>query len=281
MSDSHEEHEVHDHDGGLAVDLVKLMDRRNALRLLGGVGLVTLIGCGNGDENSALASPGASTSAAATAAGSGSDGSCDEIPSETGGPFPGDGTNGPNALTESGVIRSDIRSSFGSHSGVAQGVPLTVNMTVLQLSNGCKAYKGAAIYIWHCDREGEYSMYGNAQGANYLRGVQAADADGLVTFKSIFPAAYSGRWPHIHFEVYPDLDSASSASGKLATSQLALPKDVCDQAYATTGYEQSVSNLSRTSLESDMVFADGYSQQLATVTGNADNGFTAALTIAV
>ena len=34
-----------------------------------------------------------------------------EIPTETAGPFPADGTNGPNALTQSGVQRSDIRSN--------------------------------------------------------------------------------------------------------------------------------------------------------------------------
>jgi protocatechuate 3,4-dioxygenase beta subunit len=116
---------------------------------------------------------------------------------------------------------------------------------------------------------------------NYLRGVQAADADGNLQFTSIFPAAYQGRWPHIHFEVYPDLDSAASASGKLATSQLALPKEACDECYATAGYEQSVSNMQRTSLESDGVFSDGFSAQLARMSGDASSGFSAELTVAV
>jgi protocatechuate 3,4-dioxygenase beta subunit len=70
-----------------------------------------------------------------------------------------------------------------------------------------------------------------------------------VTFQSIFPAAYFGRWPHVHFEVYPSLGKASSASGVLATSQIAMPRDVCDQVFATSGYEQSRSNFSRMSLE--------------------------------
>lgn len=37
-----------------------------------------------------------------------------EIPDETAGPYPGDGSNGPNVLAESGIVRSDITSSFGS-----------------------------------------------------------------------------------------------------------------------------------------------------------------------
>ena len=69
---------------------------------------------------------------------------------------------------------------------------------------------------------------------NYLRGAQIADDDGIVRFKSIFPACYSGRWPHIHFEVYPDRESITDSANAIATSQVALPKAVCDKVYATT-----------------------------------------------
>ena len=83
-------------------------------------------------------------------------------------------------------------------------------------------------------------MYdGDAVDENYLRGVQEADADGWLEFTTIFPACYAGRWPHVHFEVYESLDNATSASTKLRTSQLAFPQDVCDEVYATEGYEQS------------------------------------------
>ena len=108
---------------------------------------------------------------------------------------------------------------------------------------------------------GRYSLYdGDIASENYLRGVQESDADGKLSFQTIFPAAYSGRWPHIHFEVYEDLDAATAASSKLRTSQIALPEDVCDRVFATPGYEQSVQNLAGTSLESDMVFSDGYAE---------------------
>ena len=86
---------------------------------------------------------------------------------------------------------------------------------------------------------------------NYLRGVQELDASGTATFTSIFPAAYSGRWPHIHFEVYSDVANAVSSGPIVKTSQIALPKEACDAVYATAGYEQSVRNLAQTSLQQD------------------------------
>jgi len=177
-------------------------------------------------------------------------------------------------------VRSDIRSSFGQYSGTADGIPLTIALRVFDLGAGAAPLAGAAVYVWHCDRDGKYSLY-TERNQNYLRGVQAADSNGQVTFTSIFPACYSGRWPHIHFEIYPSLDDATTASSKLKTSQLALPEDACSEVYASTGYSQSITNLSRVSLSSDMVFSDGYSGELASVTGSPDSGYTATLNIAV
>ena len=168
-----------------------------------------------------------------------------EIPEETAGPFPGDGSNGPNALTESGIVREDISSSFGSAAGVAAGVPLTLRFKVYDLSGDeVTSMPGAAVYAWHCDRDGNYSMYdGEAVDENYLRGVQEADGEGWLSFTTIFPGCYAGRWPHVHFEVYESVDTATSASNKLRTSQLAFPQDVCDEVYASEGYDESVANL--------------------------------------
>jgi len=268
------------------------MQRRNALKLLGGFGLVALAGCATGTTTSGSSSNSGSSTSAASSGGASSatssdgssttSGTCvEEVPAETAGPFPGDGSNGPNVLTESGIVRRDITRSFGSSSGVAQGVPLTVRLTVQDA--GCAALSGAAVYIWHCDREGRYSLYSDgATDQNYLRGVQEADAKGTVTFTTIFPAAYSGRWPHIHFEVYASLSEATAAGKISATSQIALPEAACNEVYAASGYEQSVSNMARTSLTSDGVFGDdGGVRQLATMTGSVSNGYTAALTVAV
>lgn len=258
------------HDRGLAFDLATLT-RRKALSLLGGVGLASLTACSDSGSPSSGASSGTSSASA---------GSCsDPIPQETAGPYPGDGSNGPNVLTQSGIVRSDIRTSFGTGSRTAEGVPLTITLTV---QRGCAPYVGAAVYLWHCDIDGRYSMYSEGvTSENYLRGVQEADGAGVVTFTSIFPAAYSGRWPHIHFEVYPSLAEATRAGTKITTSQLALPEDVCKTVYGTAGYVQSVRNMSRTSLSNDMVFRDGHDEQLATVTGSVTSGYTASLTVPV
>jgi protocatechuate 3,4-dioxygenase beta subunit len=275
-----------DHDRGLQFDIGTLLSRRRALGLLAGAGVVALVGCGsNGGSNRAANGTSATTGASATTGStSGSSGSTStsEIPDETGGPYPGDGTNGPNVLTESGIVRSDIRSSFGDASGTAEGVPLTMQFTVVDTANGGTPLAGAAVYVWHCDRGGNYSMYtGDATNENYLRGVQETADDGTVTFTSIFPAAYSGRWPHVHIEVYPSLAEATSAGSPTKTTQLAFPEDACKDAYTADGYEQSVTNLAQTSLASDMVFGDGWDLELATLTGSASKGYTSNLTVGV
>ncbi len=274
-----------EHDLGLGHDLPTLLNRRRALGLLSGAGLAAaLAACGGGNDSASTNRP----SGGAPSAGGGGPGSSvqvedGEVPGETGGPYPADGTNGVNVLTESGIIRSDITSSFGGANGVAQGVPTTIALTILNMNDGdVKPYDGAAIYIWHCDAEGRYSMYDQgAADENYLRGVQVADAQGKVEFRSIFPAAYDGRWPHIHFEVYPSQKAAVSASDKLRTSQIALPEDASRKVYASSGYPGSSANLARTSLKSDMVFSDGYSLQMAKVSGSVDDGMTIGLSIAV
>ena len=127
------------------------------------------------------------------------------------------------------------------------------------------------------------ALFQAAASQNYLRGVQEAGADGIATFQSIFPACYSGRWPHIHFEVYPNLAAATDDANKIATSQIALPKDMCDAVYATDGYGQSVRNLQQVSLTSDMVFGDdGGVHEIGTVSRQRRvPGYTVTLAVPV
>jgi len=290
-------------DQGLGFDIGTLVTRRRALGLLGaGVGALALAACGSDSTGSAVttdstASTTGSTTGSTTESTTGStsgsapgstsapsgDACATLIPEETAGPYPGDGTNGPDVLNQSGVVRSDITTSFGDLTGTAEGIPLEISLTVQDSDNGCVPYAGAAVYIWHCDRGGLYSLY--SQGAtdqNYLRGVQEADADGVVTFTSIFPACYPGRWPHIHFEVFPDLAAATDAGNKIATSQIALPEDVCNEVFATDGYEQSVRNMSQLTLASDNVFSDdGGVSQIGSMSGSVGNGLAVSLTAAV
>ncbi len=261
-------------DQGLAFDLQTMLDRRQLLKLIGysglSAGLFALAGCGSSSGGSAGDAAGSAPAAATTASAGSASGDCALIPEETAGPFPGDGSNGPDVLGQSGVVRSDIRTSFGDFSGTAEGVPLTIRLALQDVSNGCAALAGGAVYVWHCDRDGQYSLY-TLTDENYLRGVQEADGDGVATFTSIFPGCYSGRWPHIHFEVYPNLEAATDTANTIATSQVALPEDACSAVYATDGYGQSIGNLQQVSLETDNVFADdGGVHQVGTVTGSVD-----------
>jgi protocatechuate 3,4-dioxygenase beta subunit len=258
-------------DQGLGFDVTTLMSRRRMLRALGfGAATVGLAACASTSSTGST-----TTTAASTSSG--------EIPDETAGPYPGDGSNGPNVLSESGIVRSDIRSSFGGSSGTAGGVPMNLELVISDLANGGVPFAGVAVYVWHCDREGRYSMYSSGvEDQNYLRGVQIADSAGRVSFTSIFPACYTGRWPHIHFEVYPDQASITDASNAIATSQVALPEDVCNQVYAQAGYEDSVGTMSEVTLTSDNVFGDdGGASQLGTVTGDATSGYNVSLAVGV
>jgi protocatechuate 3,4-dioxygenase beta subunit len=282
---------------GLAHDLEVMattLSRRGILHVFAGAVIIPVVGCGSMSTNSNtdaatgtdVTTPDASSADVVVTDAPATDSSitsCTTIPTETAGPYPGDGTNGANALVIQGIVRRDIRSSFaGAGNAVAPGVPLTVNLALVDANGNCVALSGYAIYLWHCDRDGNYSMYSAAAAAqNYLRGVQETGSDGKATFTSIFPAAYSGRWPHMHFEIYRNLAAATTGRNAVRTSQLALPEAACRQVYATEGYAASIANLAATSLARDNVFGDGSTLQLATIEGNVTQGFTATLVIAI
>ncbi|CAN7210518.1 intradiol ring-cleavage dioxygenase [Microbacterium maritypicum] len=267
-------------DQGAAFDIRTLLSRRGVLGLAGiGLGAVVLAAC-------APAASGGSTSAATPSAtagtSSGDVAGVGEIPDETAGPYPGDGSNGPDVLEDAGIVRQDIRSSIDG-GATADGVPLTFELHVFDLANGGVPFAGVAVYAWHCTAQGEYSMYSSGlEDVTYLRGVQVADADGRVSFTSVFPGCYSGRWPHIHFEVYPDVGSITDSTAAIATSQLALPEAACTDVYAEAAYDGSASNLAQITLASDNVFGDDSAAlQLAAVTGSVRDGYAATLVVGV
>lgn len=280
-------------DQGAPFDIRTLISRRGVLTLVGaGVGAVTLAACSSTATGSTTAAATATSSTAPTATATPSatatattaavDVPAAEIPDETAGPYPGDGSNGADVLEQSGIVRSDIRSSIDG-AATAEGVPITLDLTILDMANGDVPFENVAVYVWHCDSQGRYSMYSSGiEDVTYLRGVQVAGSDGVVSFTSIYPACYSGRWPHIHFEVYPDVDSISDASNAIATSQVAMPEDPCSAVYALSAYSGSSSNLAQVSLDSDNVFGDdGGALQIATVTGDTTAGYAVSLTVRV
>lgn len=257
--------EIHEHDLGFAHDLPHMIGRRQVLRLVGGAGIL------------------AASSVQAFAQ------ECTSLPWETAGPFPADGTNARsgnviNVLTQNGVIREDIRTSFGAFQGEAEGLPFNLEITLLNAAD-CAPLKDHAIYIWHCDALGRYSIYDDA-GANYLRGVGIIDEQGQTRFTTIFPGCYQGRWPHIHFEVFENIEAAISGRNSILTSQMAMPEDASIKVYqANPVYAQSVGNFAGVSLGRDMIFADNSAAelqaQIPAVSGDAARQLDARISIAM
>lgn len=198
-------------DQGAPFDIRTMLTRRRVLGVLGvGVAGAVLAACSTGGSNA----PGGSTGASMPSTG--------EIPDETAGPYPGDGSNGPDVLERSGIVRRDIRSSLDG-GATAEGVLMTLTLTILDMANG-----------------------------------------------------------DIHFEVYPSIDDITDSTKAIATSQVALPEQVCTTVYARLDYPGSSRNLSQVTLANDTVFGDdGGALQLATVAGDADAGYEVALTVRV
>jgi protocatechuate 3,4-dioxygenase beta subunit len=304
MNDPHMIEEP-EHGHGLAEDLVlmhRLADRRRALKWFAGVGTAALVtGCGGSSSDSSgtvsvvsggttTATPTTSTTTTTTTTAPTSTATCIADPTETAGPYPGDGTNTAsgstsNILTISGIVRSDIRKSFISTTTDAGGVLVTVTLTLVNVNATCAPLSGYAVYLWHADRYGHYSLY-TAAAESYLRGVQITDANGQVTFTTYFPPAYDGRWPHYHFEVFSSLSNALSGKYSILTSQLCMPAEICNSVFADTAtYPSAKSIFAGLSLSTDNVFGDNSAAQLAqqtpTFTGSVASGYTATALIGI
>lgn len=177
-------------------------------------------------------------------------GNCSLSPAETEGPFPN--------LTPAQLVRQSIISD-------RTGVALLMTYTVQDRSNGCTPLPGVMVDVWQCDRSGNYSQYGNFTSANFLRGRQTTDANGQVSFISIFPGWYPGRAPHIHLEVL------SASGNSLLVTQVAFPVATYTEVYATSGYNGSPD----TSNSRDFIFSDSLSANMAdSITGNTTDGYT-------
>jgi protocatechuate 3,4-dioxygenase beta subunit len=258
---------------------------------VGGSTALALAGCGGGGSSSAAAtstSSGSTSGSTDSGSGSTASSSCAVIPSETEGPYQGDGSNNgasgsvANALALSGIVRSDIRASIAGATGVATGVPLQVIIELVNTNAACADLSGYAVYLWHCDAQGRYSMYSSgATAENYLRGVQPTAADGTASFTTVYPGCYAGRMPHIHFEVYRSTGTATGWSNKLRTSQMAFPTDISSAVYAGSGYGNSAANAAAISFSTDGIFSDGVTLQLATLTGSVSAGYVARLKVGI
>lgn len=190
---------------------------------------------------------------------------CNVSPRETKGPF---GTKTPAELMQAN-IKSD-----------RSGVALLINLAIVDKTNNCKPLVGGHVDVWHCDKDGNYSEYGNHPmqrndftAAHFLRGRQTTDTGGKVSFLSIYPGWYRGRAPHIHIEVF-------DKSGKsLLITQVAFPEEVNDKVYSSSLY--AARGKADTPNNRDNIFSDSLSEQMATVTGNITDGYTLSSTIVV
>ncbi|HEY4149411.1 MAG TPA: intradiol ring-cleavage dioxygenase [Chitinophagaceae bacterium] len=237
------------------------MERKIFLRHgLTALGLAAIVPLANACKKSSGSSSDSSSS---------SSGACTATSSETAGPYP--------TVTPSSYVRSDIVDG-------QVGVPLSIKITVKNLNNSCAVLSGALVDIWHCTALGYYSEYDDTPGggyaavdytaSNFLRGRQTTDANGLVTFTSIFPGWYSPRAPHIHVHIY------NAAGTSLLITQVAFPTDVCNTVY-TTASPYSAHGVQDTANTADQVFSDSLANELSAVTGSVSAGYTLTHTIYV
>lgn len=238
------------------------MERKNFLRslVIGAISTPLIIdACKKGDDVSG-------TGTTTTPTGGSSSTSCTVAPTETEGPFP---THSPASY-----VRSDITDG-------KNGYKLTAKIVIGNSNNSCNPLANAIVDIWHCDAEGNYSEYGgsgmqstNYQAVHFLRGRQTTDANGLVTFTSIFPGWYSGRATHIHVHVY------NAAGNSLKVTQIAFPEGTGTAVAAVNGYSKGMSGY--TYNKNDNVFSDDTSGiEIATVTGSTTAGFVLNMQISV
>ena len=216
------------------------------------------------------------------------DGQCSTLPQETQGPYPADGSGASGKtvmiLNNTGIVRRDLTRSTGTGTQVS-GVPLRLTVGLVDVASNCKPLAGQVVYVWHCTAAGEYSLYSPGITAeDYLRGVQVTDAQGRVTFDTVFPGCYAGRWPHIHFEIYPNL--AAAVKGNVGqnvslVSQIALPEKECRAVYADRRYSSSVRNLNAITLATDNVFGDGAKGQTPRMSGDVKAGYAANITVGI
>lgn len=251
----------------------KKLTRRQAIEasILGAISVGALINCGGGggggSDNTTTSTTTSTGSTSVTS--TSTTGSCALIPTETGGPYPLWNTIAQAAVYQ----RADITENTQT------GVPLTLTLKLVNVNNSCAVISGSMVYIWHCNKDGEYSGYsssqnGNHAGETWLRGVQTTDSSGQVTFTTIYPGWYAGRVTHIHLRAYMGNDLE-------VTTQLAFPESINTTVYNSSLYSAHGQNTSVATNAADGVFSDGTTYQLLTLTGNTTSGYVGTLEIGI
>lgn len=181
---------------------------------------------------------------------------CVLIPHETAGPYPLDLSD------EESYFRTDITEE-------KPGMQLDLTITIVSIQDDCKPIANARVDLWQTDKDGVYSGFvqpgANTVGETFCRGIQITDVNGQVKFKTIYPGWYPGRTTHNHFQVF--LSNVLSA-----TSQMAFPDAINTLVYDSPLYITKGQNTTIETTADDSVFADGYEDQLLTLTPNLGTG---------
>jgi len=190
------------------------ISRRATLAKLGGLlaGAVAVGGLKAADSVGATDGDASSTGPTGVASGTVT---CVLAPEQTEGPY----------FVEGDLVRRNVTEGKA-------GVPLALRLTVVDVST-CRAIKGAAVDIWHCDAGGVYSGT-SVQGTEddtFLRGIQRTDAKGIAVFRTVYPGWYQGRTVHIHIKV-------SLGGNVVHTGQLYFPDKLTDTVYKRTPYNR-------------------------------------------
>jgi protocatechuate 3,4-dioxygenase beta subunit len=134
------------------------------------------------------------------------------------------------------------------------GVPLALELSVIDVST-CRAIKGAAVDIWHCDAVGVYSETSvqATENLTFLRGIQKTDARGVAAFRTIYPGWYQGRTVHIHVKV-------ALGGSVVHTGQLYFPDKLTDTVYKRSPYSRRPDRTTRNT--TDGIFRNGGSRSM-------------------
>jgi len=180
-----------------------------------------------------------------------------------------------------------------------KGVPLTVRLTVRNQRRNCAPLKGAFVELWQPDAWGYFSGYtalppggtvpdadadtSGADPGTFLRGYQRTGADGVAEFTTIFPGWYKKRAPHIYVKVHTGgrKTGRTYEGGRVNwTGQLFFEDRYTDAVYARAPYTEHIGTHAR--LAQDAVYHGGGERDgLLHVTGSAERGFVASLTVGI
>ena len=196
-------------------------------------------------------------------------------------------TEGPyfQDFTSATLNRSDVTTNT-TRASVLNGLPLNLTLNVYQVRGSTVTpLTNARVDLWSSDALGVYSDEASEGTSNetYLRGYQATDSNGTVTFQTIVPGWYAGRTPHIHIMVR----SGTTTLTNRVTTQLFFPQSFLNT-IDTTVAPYSTRGLADTTNASDMVFnttttsgVTAGSLTTLTLTGSTATGYSATYNIYV